>query len=158
MPADVMPFSFWLRKFSRFSVSRLLRSRQRGMATVEFALLLPVLLALLLATVELGLALYNKVLLTQACREGARAGIVLRNPKLGEAEIKSIVEQRAQQLVSLLPSAPVQVLVLQSTPAAFPNTLEVQARYNFRGLALGGLLQAMGQPWVVSAAVVMVHE
>ena len=158
MIADVTPFSIWPRKLSRFSALRLLQCRQRGMATVEFALLLPVLLALLLATVELGLALYNKVLLTQACREGARAGIVLRQPKMGEAEIRSIVEQRTQQLVSLLPTAPVQVSVLQSTPAAFPNTLEVRARYTFRGLALGTLLQALGESWVVSAAVVMVHE
>lgn len=131
----------------------------RGSATVEFALLLPVLMGLLLGVIDLGLALYDKAVLTQACREGARAGIVLRSPKLGESEIQSIVRQQAQsQLVSLLPTTPVQVSVLQSTPAAYPNTLQVSASYTFKGLAWGGLLQALGTPLTLKASTVMVHE
>lgn len=133
--------------------------RQRGSATVEFALLLPLLLGLLLGVVEIGLALYDKAVLTQACREGARAGIVLRSPKLSESEIRAIVLQNAQaQLVSLLPTTAVQVSVRQSTPAAYPNTLQVSASYTFKGLAWGGLMQALGTPLVMNAAIVMVHE
>ena len=132
---------------------------QRGSATVEFALLLPWLLALLLGVIEMGLALHDKAVLTQACREGARAGIVLRSPKLSVAEVQAIVQQQAQsQLVSLLPTAPVQVTVQQSSPAAYPNTLQVAARYTFQGLAWGSLLQALGVPLVIQATVVMVHE
>lgn len=132
---------------------------QGGSATVEFALLLPWLLALLLGVVEMGLALHDKAVLTQACREGARAGIVMRSPKLSVAEVQAIVQQQAQaQLVSLLPAAPVQVSVQQSSPAAYPNTLQVAARYTFQGLAWGSLLQALGVPLVIQATVVMVHE
>lgn len=140
-------------------LKRLLSCRQRGSATVEFALLLPLLLGLLLGVVEIGLALYDKAVLTQACREGARAGIVLRSPKLSESEIRAIVLQNAQaQLVSLLPTTAVQVTVRQSTPAAYPNTLQVSASYTFKGLAWGGLMQALGKPMVMNAAIVMVHE
>lgn len=131
----------------------------RGSATVEFALLLPILMGLLLGVMEVGLALYDKAVLTQACREGARAGIVLRSPKPGEAEIRAIVQQRAQaQLVSLTATTPLQVSVIQSTPAAYPNTLQVSASYTFRGLAWGPLLQVLGAPLVMKASVVMVHE
>lgn len=134
-------------------------SRQRGAAAVEFALVLPLLLGMVLGTVELGLALYDKAVMTHASREAARAGIVLRNPKLSVAEITAIAQQQTQtNLISLLPSSPAQVTVLQSTPAAYPNTLQVSVQYTFRGLALGALMQALGTPWVIHASTVMVHE
>jgi Flp pilus assembly protein TadG len=132
---------------------------QRGAAAVEFALVLPMLLALLLGVVEMGLALYDKAVLTHASREGARAGIVLRSPKLSTGEIRDIVLLRSQSaLISLLPAAPPQVTVLQSNPAAYPNTLQVSVQYTFQGIALGSLMQAMGTPWVIRATTVMVHE
>ncbi len=134
------------------------RTRQRGLATVEFALLLPVLLGLLMGMIEFGLALHDKSVLTQACREGARAGIVLRETKLNEAAIKAIVDERATQLVSLLPTEKVRVTVQQLSPSADMNTLRVSAAYTFRGLLWGGLLQGLGMPLVISAAVEMVHE
>lgn len=132
---------------------------ERGAAAVEFALVLPLLLAMLLGVVEMGLALYDKAVLTHASREGARAGIVLRSPKLSTSEISAIVLQRSQSaLISLLPSSPPQVTVLQSSPAAYPNTLQVSVQYTFQGIALGGLMQALGTPWVIHATTVMVHE
>lgn len=135
------------------------RRAEQGVASVEFALLLPLLMALLMGTVELGLVLYDKAVITHASREGARAGIVLRNPKLSEGEIRSIVLQHTDAaLISLLPADVPQVTVLQSNPAAYPNTLQVSVQYSFRGLVLGGLMQAMGTPWVMHASTVMVHE
>ena len=134
-------------------------AHERGAAAVEFALVLPVLLAVLTGVVDMGLALYDKAVLTHASREGARAGIVLRNPKLSTGEISAIVLQRAQSsLISLQPSSAPQVTVLQSSPAAYPNTLQVSVQYTFQGIALGTLMQAMGTPWVIHATTVMVHE
>ena len=49
---------------------------QKGNALVEFALILPVFLALIFGVVTFSLALYNKTVLTMATREGARAGAV----------------------------------------------------------------------------------
>jgi hypothetical protein len=51
---------------------------QRGAAMIEFAIVLPVLLILLIGTVEFSLLLYNKAMITNASREGARLGIVYR--------------------------------------------------------------------------------
>ncbi len=132
---------------------------QRGAAAVEFALVLPVLLALLVGMVDMGLMLYDKAVITHASREGARAGIVLRNPKLSNAAIASIVQQHAQaNLISLQSSEPPQVTVLQSSPAVYPQPLQVDVSYTFRGLALGSLMEALGSPWVIRASTVMVNE
>ena len=46
---------------------------QRGAAVVEFALILPILLILLVGTIDASLALYDKAVITNASREGARA-------------------------------------------------------------------------------------
>ena len=133
--------------------------RQRGAAAVEFAMLLPLLMALFMGTVEMGLILYNKAVLTNASREGARVGIVLRSPKPTVAEITDVVLQKSQSsLISLLPTDAPQVTVLQSSPASYPNPLQVNVSYTFQGLALGGLMQSLGTPWVIHASTVMVHE
>jgi len=61
---------------------------QKGVAAVEFAIILPFLVLLVFGTIEFGVLFYNKQVITNASREGARAGIT------GESEdiIKDIVE------------------------------------------------------------------
>lgn len=49
---------------------------EKGVAAIEFAIVLPVLLLLLIGIVEFSLLLYDKAMITNASREGARAGIV----------------------------------------------------------------------------------
>ena len=50
--------------------------RERGSAAVEFALLLPILLLLLLAFVQVGVIARDSLVLTQASRAGAREAAV----------------------------------------------------------------------------------
>ena len=52
------------------------RGRSRGQALVEFALIAPLFLALLLAIIEFGRAVYYIQMLNNAAREGARYAIV----------------------------------------------------------------------------------
>jgi len=70
---------------------------QNGGAVVEFALILPLLIVLLFGSVEFGLLLYNKHIITNASREGARAGIVMRDPRLSDSDIKAIVDKYADK-------------------------------------------------------------
>jgi Flp pilus assembly protein TadG len=49
---------------------------QRGVASLEFVLILPILLFVLFASVELSRAWFTLNLLTTAAREAARAGVV----------------------------------------------------------------------------------
>jgi hypothetical protein len=54
----------------------------KGASAIEFAIILPVLLLLIFGIIEFSLLLYNKQVLTNASREGARAGIVSQTPRL----------------------------------------------------------------------------
>ena len=56
---------------------RLIRNK-KGAAMVELAIILPILLLVLFAIIEFGLIMYNKAMITNASREGARTGIVFR--------------------------------------------------------------------------------
>lgn len=60
---------------------------QKGAAAVEFALVLPVLLAILFGTIEFGIILFNKAIITNASREAAREKINYTAPT--EADIKT---------------------------------------------------------------------
>ena len=66
----------------------MLRQNQKGAAIIEFAIILPFLLLLLCGTIEFGLLFYNKQVVTNASREGARAGITA---KVSSTEVKTIV-------------------------------------------------------------------
>lgn len=54
---------------------------QNGAVLVEFAIILPVLILVLFGTIEFGLLLFNQNVITNASREGARAGIVNRSDR-----------------------------------------------------------------------------
>jgi len=132
---------------------------QRGAAAVEFALVLPILLLVFFGIVELSLAMYNKTILTNASREGARAGIVLSSPKMTESQIRDVVLAYTNgALLSLGSSTPPTVTVAQSSPASFPYNLSVTVSYTYAGLGLGSMLGALGQPIVLTGHTTMVNE
>ena len=58
---------------------------------MEFALVLPLLMLILWGMIEFGLLLYNKQVITNASREGARAGIVAQTPRVTNGEIVAVV-------------------------------------------------------------------
>lgn len=49
---------------------------EKGAAVVEFAIVLPLLVVLFCGMIECGLLFYNKQVIANASREGARAGII----------------------------------------------------------------------------------
>jgi len=78
--------------------TKMILKDQNGGAAVEFALILPLLIVLLFGIVEFGLLTYNKQIITNASREGARAGIVIRNPiRLTDAQIQAVAIKYAQK-------------------------------------------------------------
>jgi hypothetical protein len=132
---------------------------QRGAAVVEFALILPILLLLLVGTIDASLALYDKAVITNASREGARAGIVARSPSLTDAQIQQVVQNYLQgALVSLgSPSAAPAVQIQKGIWNGDP-TLQVTVIYTFQGVGLGSLSASLGKPWVLQSSTVMVYE
>ena len=129
---------------------------EMGVATVEFGFILPMLILIVSGIIEFGLALYDKAVITNASREGARAGIVLRVPAVTPAEITARVKSYTGSALLGL-GAPDTVTVdfpAQSNPAY----LAVRVSYTFRGLALGTLLSAINVPLVLTSTTVMVRE
>ena len=61
--------------------------KQRGAALVEFALILPVLLLVLLGIIEFGVILFDKAIITNASREAARERVNYKAPN--ETAIKT---------------------------------------------------------------------
>ncbi len=129
---------------------------QRGTATVEFGLLLPVLILIVSGIIEFGVALYDKAVITNASREGARAGIVLRVPAVSPAEITTRVTNYTGNTLLTL-GAP-SVVTVEFPVQANPAHLAVRVNYTFNGLALGRLLSAIQAPLVLTSTTVMVRE
>ncbi len=73
-------------------------NNQNGGAAVEFAIILPVLIFLIFVIIEGGLFLYNQHIITNATREGARAGIVatISPARVNNNTIYAVVEKYAK--------------------------------------------------------------
>jgi Flp pilus assembly protein TadG len=61
---------------------------ERGVAIVEFAVLLPALLLLLLGTIQIGLFVFTLIDVRQAAREGGRELTTLRNDSNAAQEVE----------------------------------------------------------------------
>lgn len=70
---------------------KLKSKRQSGASAVEFAIVLPILILLVFGIIEFSVALYDKAMITNASREGARAGIVFSIPSVTDEEIITVV-------------------------------------------------------------------
>ena len=74
---------------------------QKGATAVEFAIVLSLLLTLIFGIIEFGLFIFNRQVITNAAREGARAGIIARPVRLSNDEIKAVVDTYgAQHLIT----------------------------------------------------------
>ena len=70
---------------------------QKGATIVEFAIVLSLLLTLIFGITEFGLFIFNRQVITNAAREGARAGIVARPVRRSNDEIKKVVRDYAEK-------------------------------------------------------------
>jgi len=69
----------------------------QGATSVEFAIVCLLLITLVFGIIEFGLLLYNKQIITNASREGARAGIVAKPNRLENNEIGTVVKNYCEQ-------------------------------------------------------------
>ena len=109
---------------------------------MEFAIVLPLLILLILGIVEFSLLLYNQQVITNASREGARAGIVRDGP-YGEtvpaSEIIMIVNSYcANHLVTFgglnTPTVPPPTPCPAGTYSGTDLTVTVNFHYNYLAL------------------------
>jgi Flp pilus assembly protein TadG len=126
------------------------RSQSRGQGMVEFALVLPIFLAITLGTIEMGWLLYHNHTLSNATREGARYAMVngsMSGPPATAGEVQSVVRERSGWL-----SGQINVELVEWNPgpptpgnpspdATDPGgTVTVRAAYNYQpivGMVIG---------------------
>lgn len=129
---------------------------ERGVVAAEFALLLPVFLMILFGTIEFGMLMYGREIVTNAAREGARAGIVIGPNKPTAGTITSIAN-------NYLTGTGINPADVTFTPTgaggANPATLTVAATYNYNFL-IPYIPAVVGipNPLVIQTQVVMIHE
>jgi len=73
-----------------------LRRDSKGQSLVEFALVLPFLIILILGMIEFGWILNGKITLTSAAREGARVAIIYESADKAKAAVKSAVDKSTE--------------------------------------------------------------
>lgn len=97
---------------------------QEGQALVEFALILPILLLLVMGILQFGMMLNSYLSIENASREGARAGIIGSS----DSEIKSTV-------IATSPSLDPNIVIVTITPTEANRksgeTLTVKVTYNY---------------------------
>ena len=112
---------------------------QRGASAVEFAVVLFPLVLLVFGIIDFGFLLYDKAMLTNASREGARAGIVAPSgtppTRLSDTDIRDIVKNYLSSGNSLIPPKnpfPDGNIIINKPPSpVFGNDLTVIVTYHY---------------------------
>ena len=140
-------------------MKRAIINDQQGAVAVEFAFVLPLLIVLLVGIMEFGLILYNQQVLTNACREGTRAGIVTRSPRLDSTAIATVVNDYTQaHLVTFGSATSAATVIDNSGGTAFGDDLRVTVSYDYDFLVLSRFIGSLAGGLTLSAQTVMKYE
>jgi Flp pilus assembly protein TadG len=117
---------------------------ETGAELVEFALALPVLLLIMTAIVDFGLAFQRYEVLTNASREGARVSVL---PGYGEADIRARVNQYLQgtslsEATVTTEVGPAQALAVGG--AGCITVTPVTVSYDHQFMFVGGIMSFFG--------------
>lgn len=127
---------------------------EKGASAVEFAIILPLFLVLVFGIIEFSVILYNKAVLTNASREGARFGVLWDPTVHADTEIRTRVNNFLSSgltLINLGGTSPVplpdsDIIILPSARVSEdPITVSVTYQYDFMFLPnfLPGLPQTL---------------
>jgi Flp pilus assembly protein TadG len=132
-------------------------SSQNGASAVEFAIVLPLLMVITFGIIEFGMFVYNQQVITNASREGARAGIVASSPRVpitGTNSIDSVVKNYSanylitfasvnpQPSITVTCKLPSQTSWTACDPNAnFGTELKVQVNYQYSFLVVPNFIQ-----------------
>jgi len=114
---------------------------QKGATAVEFAIVLSLLITLIFGVIEFSLFIFNRQVITNAAREGARAGIIARPVRLSDDEVKAVVVNfGAQYLITFGDDVLTgDDIVIPARCLTFQCDLEVQVNYVYEFLFLSNL-------------------
>ena len=128
--------------------------KESGASLVEFAILAPIFVVLLFGLLEFGLAMYNKGVLTNASREGARFGVVYATPPRTSGEITGKVQEYLTKS-GFTDTATINVTGAQGASGS-PLVVAVSYPYNFQ--VLPNFVCSLTGPLNLTANTVMLME
>lgn len=114
--------------------------RLKGNALIEFAMALPILITIIAGMIDLSFLFYDKAVITNASREGARYGVVIRSPTYASTSAIQTYTQSycANHLISFAAVPP--TASVTATPSVTPPvpgaTLTVTVTYTYTDLLL----------------------
>jgi len=115
-----------------------------GSQLVEFALLMPLLLIVMFGAIDFSLGLYDKAVVTNASREGARAGIVATVPRPDQAAIATVVQSYCQNYLINFNGAAAPVVVVSGAGGASGDPLMVHVQYFYSYAIVSRLVPSLG--------------
>jgi Flp pilus assembly protein TadG len=129
---------------------------QDGAALVEFAIVLPVLLVLIFGMIEFSVMLYDKAMITNASREGARRGIVYSYPNpVPTAEITQTVNDYLQGHMISFGSTSTPNVTVSGECGGTGDPLTVTVTYTYNFLILPNFIQTLSGSMTLDAQTTM---
>ena len=135
-------------------------NNKNGTAIVEFAIVLPILLLILMGIIEFSLILYDKAVLTNASREGARAGIVSQSPRVPDEYIQDVVKKYCKDFLITFGADTLEYgdIVISRTGSSFGDDLTVTVTYRYDFLVLPSFMTTALGPINLVAQTLMKFE
>lgn len=128
---------------------------EHGVIAVEFALVLPILIALVAGIIEFGFALYFQGVITNASREAARAGIVIGNPRPSQSEITDVA---LTYMTNLGVGCDASCVSVSGSQGNSGEDLTVSVAVPYRFALLKGFVEGLVGDITLRAAATMRHE
>jgi len=133
--------------------------KQLGAAAIEFALVLPLYLLIIDGVMEISIVIYDQAIVLNAAREGVRAGVVLSEPKMSNADIAAVAQRYAESyLLSFGRADQLIVTVNQSADGSYQTPLSVTVGFAYTSLMIGSFMAGIQQPVVLSSTAVLLNE
>ncbi len=112
-----------------------INQKNSGLAAVELAIVAPLFMVLIFSVIELGIVLMDKALISAASREAARSAIAYSSSPLSDAQIKTIAQNYASNLINF-GSATVNVTVTHPAADTVGTPLSVSVSFTYDSLVL----------------------
>ena len=118
---------------------------EKGAAAIEFAIVLPVLVLLIAGIMEFSILLYDQAVITNASREGARAGIVFSHPNLiSDAEIQAVVNNYcAGNMITFGAASGATTSVSRAGSGSAGDSMTVSVNYHYDFLVIPNFLSGL---------------
>jgi Flp pilus assembly protein TadG len=142
----------------RAAVKRLIEKikNEKGAALVEFAIVLPLLLMLVFGMIEFSIMFYDKAVITNASREGARAGIVYDFPdRISTDDIETIVGNYCGGRLITFGSTNQETTTVIGPCINAGDTITVTVTYPYDFLVLPNFVTTLTGPMDLSAVTIM---